>query len=74
MTDTRFRDTIKTLLAALGSKDPVQRLKARKSEKTRQRQREIGRLVLGLLTPRNPLLASRIETPGKKIMQEWGNA
>ena len=31
MTDTQFRDTIKTLLAALGSNDPAQRLKARET-------------------------------------------
>jgi hypothetical protein len=28
MTDTQFRDTIKTLFGALGSNDPAQRLKA----------------------------------------------
>ena len=29
MTDTPFRDTLKTLLTALGSNDPAQRQKAR---------------------------------------------
>ena len=37
MTDTQFRDTIKTLLAALGSNDPAQRLGSKHAKQSATR-------------------------------------